>query len=94
MSKPTQSKARQESKSPASQKHEPSAARPAGGSSPRAVAGPEATKPHASSAGGGTPRHEQIAVRAYQLWEAQGKPVGTDRLNWFEAERLLRAEVR
>ncbi|MFI5459638.1 MAG: DUF2934 domain-containing protein [Isosphaerales bacterium] len=94
MSKPTQSKARQESKSPAGQKPELSSVRPASGSSQRAVAGPEATKPHSTSAGGATPRHEQIAVRAYQLWEAQGKPAGTDWLNWFEAERLLRAEVR
>jgi hypothetical protein len=37
--------------------------------------------------------HEQIAARAYQLWEARGKRAGTDRDDWFEAERLLRAEA-
>ena len=94
MSKPTQSKARQELKSPASQKHEPSSVRPASGSLKRAATRPEATMPHSISAGGESPRHEQIAVRAYQLWEARGKPLGTDRVDWFEAERLLRVEAR
>lgn len=36
--------------------------------------------------------HEQIAKRAYELWEAQGKPEGADRKNWYEAERQLCAE--
>ena len=39
------------------------------------------------------PPHERIAERAYQLWEANGRPPGTDRANWFEAERLLRTEA-
>ena len=41
-----------------------------------------------------SPRYEQIAARAYQLWEAQGRPTGTDREDWFQAERLLLAEAR
>jgi hypothetical protein len=36
---------------------------------------------------------ERIAVKAYQIWEANGRPAGSDRDDWFEAERLLRAEV-
>ena len=38
-----------------------------------------------------SPTHHQIAVRAYQLWEENGRPDGTDREDWFEAERQLRA---
>jgi len=29
---------------------------------------------------------------AYQLWEQQGRPIGRDEENWFEAERLLNGE--
>jgi hypothetical protein len=39
------------------------------------------------------PTHEQIDVRSYERWEAQGRSKGLDRENWFEAERRLRAEV-
>ncbi len=39
------------------------------------------------------PPHERIAERAYQLWVANGRPAGTDRADWFEAERLLRTEA-
>ena len=39
---------------------------------------------------GPSPAHEQIATRAYQLWEANGRPAGTDREDWFLAEALLR----
>ena len=38
------------------------------------------------------PSHDRIAVRAYQLWEANGKMTGTDIADWFEAERLVRVE--
>jgi Protein of unknown function (DUF2934) len=40
-----------------------------------------------------SPPHERIAERAYQLWEANGRPAGTDRADWFEAERLLRTQA-
>jgi hypothetical protein len=43
------------------------------------------------SSAGGSPTFEQIAVRAYQIWEAQGRPNGSDQEHWFEAERQLRA---
>jgi hypothetical protein len=31
----------------------------------------------------------QVRQLAYQLWVKQGCPVGRDKENWFEAERLL-----
>ena len=31
----------------------------------------------------------QVRDLAYQLWVEQGCPVGRDKENWFEAERLL-----
>jgi hypothetical protein len=31
----------------------------------------------------------QVRDLAYQLWVEQGRPVGRDMENWFEAERLL-----
>lgn len=36
---------------------------------------------------------EQIAVRAYQIWEERGRPHGSDREHWFEAERALRQQT-
>jgi hypothetical protein len=38
------------------------------------------------------PSNEEIAARAYDLWQAQGRPTGRERENWSEAERQLRAE--
>jgi len=34
----------------------------------------------------------EIAPLAYGLWLARGRPEGTDREDWFEAERQLREE--
>jgi Protein of unknown function (DUF2934) len=31
----------------------------------------------------------QVRDLAYQLWMEQGCPLGRDKENWFEAERLL-----
>jgi len=39
------------------------------------------------------PSSEQIAIHAYHLWMARGKPVGTDRDDWLEAERQLAASA-
>lgn len=36
------------------------------------------------------PRHEDIAHRAYHLYEAHGKENGHDQDHWFQAERELR----
>ena len=33
--------------------------------------------------------HDRIAARAYELWEARGRPEGSDQEDWFEAEREL-----
>ena len=52
----------------------------------RAVSDPAAEKPRQS--------YEQIAVRAYELWEAQGSPEGAELGNWLDAERQLHSEAR
>ena len=39
------------------------------------------------------PSSEQIAIHAYHLWLAQGRPVGTDWDDWLEAERRLAASA-
>jgi hypothetical protein len=36
--------------------------------------------------------HEKIAVRAYEKWVQRGRPHGTDKQDWLEAEAELRAE--
>ena len=30
-----------------------------------------------------------VSIRAYQLWEQEGRPHGRDQAHWFEAERQL-----
>ena len=35
------------------------------------------------------PSHEQIKLRAYQLWEERGRPCGTSEEDWLKAEREL-----
>jgi hypothetical protein len=42
---------------------------------------------------GPNPAHEQIAARAFRLWEVNGRRAGTDLEDWFQAERLLRVEA-
>ena len=37
--------------------------------------------------------HEQIATRAYQIWEANGRPADTEYEDWLEAEGLVRVEA-
>jgi hypothetical protein len=34
--------------------------------------------------------HQQIAERAYFLWEERGRPVGSPEIDWLRAERELR----
>jgi len=36
--------------------------------------------------------HEEIALRAYSLWEKRGSPIGSPDEDWFRAEQELRAE--
>jgi hypothetical protein len=93
MSKHTQTQGRKGQASSASPTTAPASARPSAGSVPRASTG-EAPASCSTIAGGPTPTHQQIAIRAYQLWKSQGEPAGVDRENWLEAERQLRAEAR
>ena len=36
--------------------------------------------------------HEKIAMRAYEKWCKRGRPHGSDKQDWMEAEAELRAE--
>lgn len=36
---------------------------------------------------------EQVSLRAYELWELEGRPHGRDQAHWFEAERQVQAVV-
>jgi Protein of unknown function (DUF2934) len=92
MSKRTPTKQREGQAMPTSQKQDRAAARPSSGSLPRAATAGEVLLSHSNAAGGSSPTHDQIAARAYQLWEAHGRRAGTDREDWFQAERLLHAE--
>jgi len=38
------------------------------------------------------PSHEEIAQRAYQYWEARGRPMGSAEEDWFRAEQDLMME--
>lgn len=38
--------------------------------------------------------HEQVALRAYEKWNARGRPTGDDLRDWLEAEQELRREAR
>jgi hypothetical protein len=37
--------------------------------------------------------HDKIAQRAYEKWIKRGRPQGTDKQDWMEAESELRAEM-
>ena len=39
------------------------------------------------------PDERDTAQRAYALWEARGRPIGSPQQDWFEAETQLRAEL-
>ena len=36
------------------------------------------------------PRRQEISDLAYRLWEERGRPSGSDKVDWFQAEKLLR----
>jgi hypothetical protein len=38
-----------------------------------------------------SPSHDEIALRAYELWEERGRGHGSDQDDWYLAEQLLRA---
>lgn len=37
--------------------------------------------------------HEKIAMRAYEKWCKKGRPQGSDKQDWIEAETELKAEM-
>jgi hypothetical protein len=37
--------------------------------------------------------HEKIAMRAYEKWCKRGRPCGSDKQDWMEAETELRREM-
>lgn len=37
-----------------------------------------------------SPKHSEIAARAYHIWEREGRPHGRDLDHWLAAERELR----
>jgi hypothetical protein len=37
--------------------------------------------------------HEKVAMRAYEKWCQRGRPQGTDKQDWMEAEQELRSEM-
>jgi hypothetical protein len=37
--------------------------------------------------------HDKIAMRAYDKWCKKGRPHGTDKQDWMEAEAELKAEM-
>jgi hypothetical protein len=37
--------------------------------------------------------HEKIAMRAYEKWCKKGRPKGTEKQDWLEAETELRSEM-
>jgi hypothetical protein len=38
-------------------------------------------------------QHDQIALRAYRLWEQRGSPIGSAEEDWFRAEQEIRSET-
>ena len=38
------------------------------------------------------PRHEQVAKLAYQIWDQNGRPMGTAEKDWLLAEQILDLE--
>lgn len=42
---------------------------------------------------GSLPTHEQIARRAFALWQARGCPDGSETEDWLQAEEELRAAL-
>ena len=59
----------------------------------QAKAGSARKKDGARPAAAHTPTDEQIAIRAFEIWERQGRPDGQQMENWLEAERELAQEA-
>jgi hypothetical protein len=52
----------------------------------------ESSAPSVDSERRDGPLDAEVASRAYAIWLGRGRPEGTDREDWFEAERQLREE--
>ncbi len=92
MSKKTPNKRQQAGKGSTSPEKHLASAQPAREEVNKGGSTGEVPAAQSNVAKGTKPSHEQIAVLAYQLWEANGKRVGTDQDDWFQAEKLLRYE--
>jgi hypothetical protein len=70
----------------------PSSARGVEAASTGSAMTPAPTRPTIAVAVLPEPSFEEIAARAYEIWDKQGRPPGRERDNWIDAERQLRAE--
>jgi hypothetical protein len=52
----------------------------------------ETKHPHLPQIGAMTISYEDIARRAYEIWEREGRPAGNEQENWGRAEEELRQE--
>lgn len=68
---------------------------PAAGASrgPRKRNGAKPASPAAPADSRAQLTQDQIAARAYLIWEAKGRPNGCEHDNWCEAEAQLRKEM-
>jgi hypothetical protein len=92
MSKKTSNQGRQGARSPTSRQENPGSAQPAGGELRQGLVTRKVGASRPNLAEDSRPSQEQIAVLAYHLWESGGRRAGTDRDDWFQAERLLRGD--
>jgi hypothetical protein len=60
----------------------------------RGAASSKKQPPGSRKAGATVPAADQIAVRAYQIWVANGCPQGRDTEHWLQAERELTGKAR
>lgn len=54
------------------------------------LAGPRKSRSITSLGSPGNPSYEQIAERAYYIWQARGCPWGQSLEDWLEAEKQLK----
>lgn len=94
MRKHNQAKMRQSQALPTSREGDKGRLRGSGGSGQPTSAATDGPASHVRPAGRPGPTHEQIALRAYENWEARGGPTGSDWEDWFEAERQLREVIK
>ena len=94
MRKHGHAKERQSQATPTSREGEKGRLRESGGSGQPTGAAMDGPASHVRPASRPDLTHERTALRAYENWEARGRPAGTDREDWFEAERQLRVVIK